>query len=202
MNNFLKFKTPNMAYVVGLLLADGTIEPGQRHFSVSSCDIEVLEKIRDIMQSTHPIYLRPNHIYRLRIGSKIMVHDLLRIGIIPRKSKIAKLPVFPNNLFFHLLRGFFDGDGGVYHQKDFHLKFSNCSYILLTEISEIISYLLKCDLHTVKEHNQIKREKLTTWYSLSYFGSTAIILGQAMYQNAGFLYLNRNKQSFDEHLAL
>lgn len=50
----------------------------------------------------------------MRIGSKKVFHDLLKLGLTPRKSLTIKFPNdIPNKYFGHFIRGYFDGDGCV-----------------------------------------------------------------------------------------
>lgn len=143
-HNRYKFKTdffekwsPKMAYVLGFLYADGDIEDVRKssrtqYTTFSSNDKEILESIKVAIGSEHNINYRasrkmvnPNgkiyessESYRLRIGSKKMFNDLLRLGLTPRKSLTIKFPGnIPDNCFSHFIRGYFDGDGCVTIKK-------------------------------------------------------------------------------------
>lgn len=54
----------------------------------------------------------PLHV--LRIGNTILYERLTRIGMTPRKSHTMRFPVVPIRFIHIFIRGYFDGDGGVY----------------------------------------------------------------------------------------
>ncbi|OGZ74062.1 MAG: hypothetical protein A3A98_02200 [Candidatus Staskawiczbacteria bacterium RIFCSPLOWO2_01_FULL_40_39] len=119
-----------MAYVLGFFTADGNMIKNKRgaHFiSIEITDLDILERMREVIGSNHRIGVRkkkfPNKIaYRLQIGSRIMFDDLLKLGLMPAKSKIVDLPKIPEEYFSEFVRGYFDGDGSVtisnYIRKD------------------------------------------------------------------------------------
>ena len=134
---FFKKWTPEMAYILGFLYADGDIEDVRKssrtqYITFGSKDKEILESIRFAMGSEHNINRRAHHkfispsgkiyecadFYRLRIGSKNMFADLLELGLTPRKSLTIKFPNnIPNDCFSHFIRGYFDGDGCITIKK-------------------------------------------------------------------------------------
>ena len=131
--DFFEKWTPEMAYILGFLYADGDIEDVRKssrtqYTTFGSKDKEILESIRSAMGSEHNINCRAHHrfvspngkiykcsdFYRLRIGSKKMFDDLLKLGLTPRKSLTIKFPDnIPNDYFSHFVRGYFDGDGCI-----------------------------------------------------------------------------------------
>lgn len=131
--DFFEKWSPEMAYVLGFLYADGDIEDVRKssrtqYITFASVDKGILESIRKVMCSEHNLNYRAprkitygngktyesSGIYRLRIGSKKMFDDLLKLGLTPRKSLTIKFPDnIPNNYFSHFVRGYFDGDGCV-----------------------------------------------------------------------------------------
>ncbi|MBU3918459.1 hypothetical protein KKC63_00915 [Patescibacteria group bacterium] len=122
--DFFKKWTEEMAYVLGLMISDGYvfINPrGSKYFGITSTDRELVEKVRDILDSNHKIGVKESKNskwktrYVLQIGSKDTVEDLAGFGVIERKSLIIKFPSnIPSQFLRHFIRGYFDGDGGVY----------------------------------------------------------------------------------------
>lgn len=125
--DFFKAWSPDMAYVLGFFVADGSMyetKRGTRYFDFTSTDRVIIEQIRDALGSSHRIGLRPgtgewNDIYHLQIGSKEMFADLLALGMMPKKTRDLKLPEVPSQYFGDFVRGYFDGDGNVYCKKHF-----------------------------------------------------------------------------------
>lgn len=131
--DFFEKWTPEMAYVLGFIYADGDIEDLRKssrtqYTTIASVDKVILEAIKRVMGSEHNLnYIAPHKVtykngktyesaerYRLRIGSKKMFNDLLKLGLTPRKSLTIKFPIdIPNDCLSHFLRGYFDGDGCV-----------------------------------------------------------------------------------------
>ena len=122
--DFFKEWTEEMAYVLGLMMADGyvfTNPRGSRYFGITLTDRELVEKVRAILGSNHKIGVyQPKNVkwktrYILQIGSKEAVEDLYKLGVVEKKSLIIKFPSnIPDRFLRHFIRGYFDGDGGVY----------------------------------------------------------------------------------------
>lgn len=108
-------------YFLGFFAADGNItinKNGSCYVEITSKDINLLESIKSFFCLSTKISKRTdlngaNERYRIQIGSKSLVHDLLGLGFNPRKSKTLRLPTVPDHLFAHFVRGYFDGDGNV-----------------------------------------------------------------------------------------
>ena len=130
--DFFKKWTPEMAYVLGFLYADGDIQDVRdssraQYVHFASKDRDILEAIKNALKSEHKIYYRApkktlyangkiyenSGIYSLRIGSKKMFNDLLEFGLTPRKSLSVKFPSIPSHYFPYFARGYFDGDGCI-----------------------------------------------------------------------------------------
>ena len=127
-----------------------------------------------------------------------MVDDLRRIGITPRKSRTVELPAVPDALFFHLLRGYFDGNGTVHlkPRNSLLVKLTAGSAAALVQIAETVGRLLGIDLRPVAQRHGTKHGKPTSWYTTDYCGQVALRIGDAMYRDAGDLYLPRKRDLF------
>lgn len=124
---FDKITTPNQAYVLGFLYADGSnnISKTTVSMSLQEEDFEILEKIRIELCNERPLefidysskhdfgYTYKNQ-YRLLIFSKRICGLLNDIGMVPNKSlKLTYPNVINKELHSHFIRGYFDGDGSI-----------------------------------------------------------------------------------------
>jgi len=163
--NFFKKWTPEMAYILGFFAADGNLTIGKRgnyYIEFTSCDKDILEKIKNEIGSNHKISLRKwqkqNHkdCFRIQIGSKVMFQDLINLGFKPRKSSKLIYPQIPPPYFPHFVRGYFDGDGhvvsGIYKKRD-RKKNSKLLFSGFTSGTKKFLERLKNDL---TKHNIVK----------------------------------------------
>ena len=130
-NYFKVIDTEEKAYWLGFLYADGYItsknnQESQRFgITLSSKDIDHLEKFKKCIQATNPIktYQASESSYnldtvysRILITSQKTVDDLKDKGVVENKTNILKFPTeeqVPKELIPHFIRGYFDGDGCI-----------------------------------------------------------------------------------------
>lgn len=200
-DQIFKTWTPISAYLIGLILTDGNIQ--ERIFSFASKDIELVEKFKNALSSFHPIKKDPKKdIYFLLIGHKKMVADLKAIGLTENKSKTVTLPEIPDNFFFDFLRGYVDGDGGIYNRFKWGLtlKLTTGSPFILDDISNTISRLLEIQKRDQAPKKGMKGNTECSWYELAYYGMGASMICEAMYEHCGTLFLSRKRQAFSDYL--
>ena len=117
---FSKIDSPEKAYWIGLLLADGWIvtekdKPRGWAIGLQGKDKYLLEHLAVCLD--HPYLVRQERegrdFYQIKVTSESMAQNLISAGIAPRKSKITQLP--PCFSFYprDFLRGYFDGDGSA-----------------------------------------------------------------------------------------
>lgn len=145
--------TEEKAYWLGFIMADGCInrndssKPYNRvEINLKIDDIKHLEKFNNSIDSTHPIKTKEvnskNHISlmcSLRLNTKKMCDDLIKLGVTPNKTSKEVIPKIQNDLIRHFVRGYFDGDGCLYKQGE-KLNCSICSSSenLIYQIKEIM----------------------------------------------------------------
>lgn len=198
---FFKTWSSAMAYVMGVIVTDGNI--GEREFNVVSNDQELLENVKKATSSNHRITkLTGQNTYRLRVGHKGMVNDLISLGITKRKSKTVTLPNVPDEFFFDFIRGYVDGDGMIKysHGKAIVLKLTTGSPLILDNISSAITRLLGISYHAPQTRTQERREMISTWYELTYCGYCAAKVCEAMYKHSENLFLSRKHQAYINYI--
>ena len=93
------------------------------------------------VHSEHKIVRRHNQeLYTLTIGNKVMINDLLLLGLTPNKSLDVKFPILNKDLYSHFIRGYFDGDGCIclLSNKSWHINFCSGSKFLMDGLSEAL----------------------------------------------------------------
>lgn len=203
--------SPEMAYVLGFLFADGYVFKNPRgscFFCFCSTDREIIRKIRGVLQSNHKIGLksRNNHnskwknSYVLQIGSKEIFKKLKVFGVIPNKSLVIRFPKVPQEFFGDFVRGYFDGDGcvhlGRYWRKDrqkwywvFSTRFTSGSKRFIDDLSGSLKKYIK--------GGHIQKKKNNSGYDLQFSIRDSIDLYKLMYNNmSSDLYLSRKYSTF------
>jgi hypothetical protein len=134
-------------YVAGFIAADGCLKERQLnhgnpifqlYIGLAEKDKNILETIKQLMKSNHPIsnFLNKNSKYNplwndsykseFTITSKKIFDDLKRFDIGPRKSMTYKFPewMVTHPLKHHFMRGYNDGDGSFYIGNEEQIYFS------------------------------------------------------------------------------
>lgn len=120
---FDEIDTPEKAYILGLLYADGTFQPKNKSvfLALATYDIDILEKINRLLKSDKPIknYQYKDGMYsRLDICGTHISSQIEKKGVVHRKTHNLSYPAWlPSELSRHFIRGYFDGDGSVYHNQ-------------------------------------------------------------------------------------
>ena len=131
-NYFDDIDTPNKAYILGFLYADGNVSKNGStiNLTLQECDKEILEKIKDELDYTGDLRYSDNskrvgsngyiskNTYSLLVNCKHMHEQLIDKGVVPRKSLILEFPNWlSSDLLPHFLRGYMDGDGCIVKQN-------------------------------------------------------------------------------------
>jgi|GEM_PF-5190986 len=132
---FQKIDSPNKAYLLGLLITDGSVREVKNVYKISLAlkDKEALDFFSKEIAYTGKIYGKD--FYRLEFTSKKMFGDLGKYGIVPRKTFNARIKKIPKKFLYDYLRGVLDGDG-CYHKGG--IIISSASRYFLTDIEDIL----------------------------------------------------------------
>lgn len=195
-HNFFKEWNPEMAYILGLFFSDGNVSSNKQQISVhlNSNDHYFLEKVNKIIGSNRPVG-NYSHSSYLRIDSKILANDLVKLGCIPRKSKSLRFPDIENEFLPHFVRGYFDGDGSIHFNKPNTIK---VSFVGTKEFLKVMQFRISKAL-------KLKTKPITKIKSIwrtYFYGNDARKLCEWMYKNSKDLYLERKKSRFEKHLML
>ena len=121
------------AYWLGFLYADGYVrtyhKSGQLKLKLNVKDKEHVELFKKCIISNQKIVdniekLKKNgkeytsHSSTLNIYSVELVNDLIKHGCVQNKTQKIRFPEIDENLKYHFIRGYFDGDGCIHKIKN------------------------------------------------------------------------------------
>jgi hypothetical protein len=198
---FANLDTPVKAYWIGMLLSDGYVIDTRKNcepqIGLQLIDRHIMESFRDFLGAENQILeiaprsVRHRPMYRVVVHSRRMAEDLMRYGVIPRKSHSTFLPILPPELMPHLLRGIYDGDGTISHRADGGVILGYCGSERL--VLEIRMWLI-CALGV--SPNEVHRNGSIAFVQWSHLDDVRRI-GRYLYQDAesfwkGNLLLSRS----------
>lgn len=126
---FENIDTPDKAYWLGWMITDGCISKGHTiSMSLQMRDRYILEQLEKDLGIHNKIKLFNKEYYRFSFCCKKMTEDLFKYGIVRNKTFTVDIPYIDEKLLPHLLRGCFEGDGGI--SKSFRKKQNKYEYEL------------------------------------------------------------------------
>jgi len=203
-NYFAEINTPDKAYFLGFIYADGYLHEKKKFFriKINVCDIKILEHLADLLFGPNKVI--PNwkeagrDVCAISISNPTLVSDLIKWGVHQRKSLTIKFPEdLPKDMIRHFIRGFFDGDGSVSKVKSG--RFGNIICVSFSCGSEDFIMRLRDILIIAGFHPQ-KVSKARNCYSLA-MGRKIEMLEFRDYlysQVDSKLYLDRKYQKFQD----
>lgn len=197
---FQEINTDKKAYFLGFIAADGMVQAMPKvgytmRIKIQKPDIEILQELRKEMKANYPINTEKTKYGQdcvtFRVHSATMVEDLIKHGIVPRKSWGMQPPAtVPNKMIHHYIRGLFDGDGSVLFpfkdRNDIKVCFSGNITIM-----EWLRDLLTKECGVTKNKVCCRDNGFTT---LSYTGANAIKIRDYMYPTKNEFGLKRKKE--------
>ncbi len=187
--------SPNMAYILGFILADGCIIKGtykgysdSLKFGVQLRDIDILEKIKKELNAEHKITIVKNVAY-FSITSQKIVNDLKKLGITYRKSLNEQVPKTTQYIrdFF---RGIVDGDGGMGIDKKGQPTIGVWGgERVLTFIRDY--FIKKMQLYSKLGRRSYSEKQRNFLYEIRYRSTSALKIISFLYNNESCLYLDR-----------
>jgi len=109
------------AYYLGLLMADGYVNhriTGAKSpricIKLEKTDRYLVEQLQSYLQPGGNTYPEKNSI-GIQVVSTKLVEDLFKLGLFPNKTTVGKTftPLNTDDLQWHFIRGYFDGDGSI-----------------------------------------------------------------------------------------
>ncbi len=172
--HFFDEPNPVNSYWAGFISADGCVHRAPTwcmSFTLSVKDIDHLRKFKKAVGSDHPIGVGSKTNRHLRIYSKRWKEMLGKnFSIFPLKTGNEQIPDIQDDLVFHFLRGFFDGDGSV-EEDGKYFNFSAGSEKFIHWIRELF-----------QSHHSCKKER--SLWRLQLSGSVGRRAIELLYRNS------------------
>ncbi|WP_156183123.1 LAGLIDADG family homing endonuclease [Mesobacillus campisalis] len=113
--DFFKTWSHEMAWVLGLMITDGTVHKQNHCVTLSQKDERILQLVAGYMNADYVLSKggRTQKTPTLLINSKEIKKDLVELGVTARKSLIVPFPKVPLEFLPSFIRGVIDGDGWV-----------------------------------------------------------------------------------------
>lgn len=209
-NFFDSIDSEEKAYWLGFIMADGYTKldknnnPAQTTIEISKKDINLLDAFKKSIKSNYIIRERSrttvtgkiSEICSITISSHHLTKQLVSYGVVPNKTYIGFIneEIFGDNeeLIFHYLRGYSDGDGFINKNK------GNYVFKLVIKSKSILNTIT----NWIKKYCNID-PKITIWedaYRLSVQNKKDyFIFLEKLYKNAN-IYLDRKYQNYLSHI--
>jgi hypothetical protein len=199
--------TPDSAYWIGFLMADGCVSHGSLILMLSGVDDGHVEKLKSFLGSEHKITRsfigcskkdckRDHPTSRLSIMNSKLIEDLAKYGVTERKTFTARarkdLVLNP-----HYVRGLIEGDGSLRTRQDFKAIHPDVG---LTGSEFVCDQFLEFVKHVHPSCMAIKK-KVRNIYIVRLFGEPARSVVEAIYKDAP-TYLDRKYKIAQEIMAL
>lgn len=213
-SEFEKIDTPDKAYILGLWYADGFVSYNpEKHsyFSGVKLHIKDLKLLENIKNRFAFFSLKTSEsTCIIRCNKKLFCEHLLSNGVLIRKSSEnknnLKFPDISPDLYSHFIRGYFDGDGSIFFNKNNSKNtkvfcITSDNYKLIKKMREILYHEnIRTSFSYVRGGQSIIRGEKVQFKELSFIIKssnrlTIERLSNYLYRNAE-LYLSRKFITF------
>ncbi len=200
--------SPEFAYAIGLLATDGNLSNDGRHFDFTSNDKEQLRNFMACLGIKVKIGYKKSGFTgrkspRIQFGDVNFYQFLVKIGLMPRKSRIIAELDIPNRYFFDFLRGHFDGDGTFYFYWDPRWRSSFMFYTVFISASKThIDWLRRRLFEALGIKGHIGKDREKSIYQLKYAKAESLILLPKLYYNNRVVCLSRKRKKIEKALAV
>lgn len=190
-NYFQSIVNEEQAYILGFILADGSIGSNGMNVDivVNKHDIDILDKIKEATSLKNDIKDKKNgEQKRIYLCSKQMCDDLSNYGIKRNKVSSTIFPKLEDDLYKHFIRGVFDGDGHVGKRQSCLVTDS------IDFLKDMIAYL-----ENVFDKKFYTRQLPNGSYAIQFNRSDKDFMDY-IYKNSN-IYLDRKKKAYKTYWA-
>lgn len=191
---------PSLSYLSGLIAADGCLLNNGRHLNITSKDNEIIDLVQSILGMNVKVSVKASS-YRGRANhlqfSNVALYDfLVEAGLTTAKSKTLGPINVPSEYYGDFLRGYFDGDGTIYENRDnrwnnsymYYTGFVSASVTYLKWLHERNTAIAKVQGGSIKTNSRA--------FTLVYAKKDSHKLFNLMYYAPKLPALNRKREKF------
>lgn len=188
--------SPDFAYAIGLIVADGCVSKDGRHINFTSKDKELImhfcTSLRLKLQVKEKKSGAGKVSYYVQFSDVSFHKYLSTIGVYPAKSLTISGVNIPKKYFIDFFRGYFDGDGSVYSYRDTIYENSSRLYISFTSGSvQYIDWLRDSLSKFYGVRGYISKNKNNKYVQLKFAKRESLLLCDLMYYKKDVLALSR-----------
>ena len=187
------------AYYLGFIGADGCLHKHKDNrqdvlqITIQKEDIKILELLNKELKTNKPLNMSRDKYVVFSISSDLMVSHILNKGLSYQKTYGNSIANMPEKYMPSFLRGYFDGDGGIFYGKtngDIGLAISGYEI----NMSKIINYLEKNNIFTTftEDKRKYTNDEKSKFGALTFSNKTSkYCFLKMIYENKENFYLDR-----------
>lgn len=216
---FSKIDSHDKAQILGFIFADGCIahrgqSGGRLQIGLKADDADYLEWICKITRNERPLRFgsynckdgRKRDVVTFTASDPIMITDLARYGVVPRKSLVIEFPtdeMVPREFVGSFIRGVFEGDGCIYLNKGISRK-HRCADVSIAgtrSFNERLRDILKLN-YDIDSYISCPRKMLSKNFAVLRIGTVPSIrrFFRLIYADASFK-MSRKHVLFEQFLS-
>ena len=203
---FSVIDTEEKAYILGFIAADGHVSDKEIIISLSSKDVDVIQKIRSSIRINKDIKFYTGNSFnpdksskfaRFAFGTKEMISSLRSLGFVRDKTLNFRIPKIDRPLYRHFIRGYVDGDGsfGKYLHNDGYYRSSMTICGTKEFLLELMEIFNSMDFITSKKLKKRFNTK-NCCYELALSGNDNVLNVLSYLYLDSKIYLDRKYENF------
>jgi hypothetical protein len=196
--------TPELAYAVGLLAADGCLAKERAEVEFVSAETELIELFCRALQlgDVRPTVAKQRSggapWYRVRLNDGGLRSFLEETGLTPAKSRTLGALQLPDGVFRDFLRGALDGDGSWYISQHWNGRYRYLR-VELSTASLCFGEWVRAKVEQLADlRGNLHENSRGSAYQLLYIGRKALALGAWIYYAPDVLALSRKRLIWQE----
>lgn len=203
---FKTIDSPEKAYWLGFICADGCIYKDGGKLTIMVKDREICEKFKVAIKSDHKISdrevydKRTDKIYTessIQITNTLFVSNLINLGVTSKKSSVLSFPDIKESYYSYFIAGLFDGDGSISFRSNGKIA---CNLISTKEVLDFIQEYLKNTFNILPKSLTKVSENCDNVFKIYWQSDEDCLkLLNFIYQGNKEMYLTRKYERYEQY---